>query len=91
MAKSFVTHYLVALATVGLILGALYAFGRYARRRGYALPFAGRLATSERRIAIVETTMVAPQAYVHVLKAGERFWLIGATSASVTLIAEIGE
>ena len=89
MAANFVTHYLVALATVALVLAALYAFGRYARRRGFALPFAGRLPPNVRRITIVETTMLAPQAYVHVVKAGDRYLLIGATAASVTLLSEI--
>jgi flagellar biogenesis protein FliO len=88
VAANFVTHYLVALATVALILGGLYAFGRYARRRGFALPFAGRLPPKV-RIAIVGTAMVAPQAYVHVVKAGDRHLLIGATPASVTLLGEM--
>jgi flagellar biogenesis protein FliO len=80
---AFWTNYLIALATVAIILCGLYALARrFARGRGLA-------ATNRGMIAVLESTMLAPHASVHVVRVGRRYLLIGAGGATLSTLADV--
>jgi flagellar biogenesis protein FliO len=71
-----------AFAVVGL---ALYAFALVSRNRMNSASFA----RSDRLVNVIETTPLAQNASLHVVKVGERYHLIAHTSGTVSLLAEI--
>jgi flagellar biogenesis protein FliO len=76
-------YYLWVLAVVGLLLlGLTYAVRALNR---------GRLvAGSQRRlVSVVESVAVSQHSAVHVIKVGDRYYLIGGGSAGVSHIADV--
>jgi flagellar biogenesis protein FliO len=71
-----------AFAVVGL---ALYAFAMISRHRMNA----ASTARSDRLVNVIETTPLAQNASLHVVKVGERYHLVAHTSGTVSLLTEI--
>ncbi|HYL27833.1 MAG TPA: flagellar biosynthetic protein FliO [Candidatus Nitrosotalea sp.] len=82
MAASFWTNYLEKLAILAVILSALYLLAR--RLREGRLPRKGA-----RRLYVLDSAMLSPHASIHVVRAGERCFLIGSTAGGVTALAEL--
>lgn len=69
---------LIALLLVGLTYGVrLLARGRLV------------VATNRRLVTVVESTFLAQNVTVHVIKVGEKYFLVGGGSAGVTKIDEV--
>lgn len=79
---SFWVNYAGALALIAVVLTLLALAGRFVRR---VRPQAG----SGNSLAVVESAMLSPNAGVHVVRAGQRCFLVGATAATVRALAEI--
>lgn len=79
----FIAQYLFALLVVALMLGGLYFVVRALGR--------GRLVTSmgKRLVTVVESTSVAPNTSLHVVKAGGRYYLIGGGSGHLNTLGEL--
>jgi flagellar biogenesis protein FliO len=79
----FVGQYILALLVVALMLFGLYTVVRALGR--------GRLVTStdKRLVTVVESTFLAQNTTLHVVKAGERYYLLGGGSGHVTTLAEM--
>ncbi len=80
---AFAGHYILALLVVALMLFGLYTVVRALGR--------GRLVTStdRRLVTIVESTFLAQNTTLHVVKVGERYYLIGGGSGRVNTLAEV--
>ncbi|MBV8751208.1 MAG: flagellar biosynthetic protein FliO [Candidatus Eremiobacteraeota bacterium] len=80
---SFVLQAIWALAVVALLLVGLTYVVRMLNR--------GRIvaSTGKRLVSVVESTFLAQHTTVHVVKVGDRYYLIGGGSAGVTHIADI--
>jgi flagellar biogenesis protein FliO len=72
-----------ALALIALLLWGLYWGVRFVSH--------GRLLTlgRNRLVSVVESTFLAQNTSVHVMKIGTRYYLVGASSGHVALICEI--
>jgi flagellar biogenesis protein FliO len=72
-----------AFALVALLLGALTYVVRLLSR--------GRLVVAANRklVSVVESTFVAANVTLHVIKVGERYYLIGGGAAGITKIDEV--
>ena len=84
MSPGFWLQYAFALLVVALMLGGLYAVARGLAR--------GRvLASSDRRlVAVLESTVLSQHSAVHVIKAGTKYLLVGATNnGGVTTLGEL--
>jgi flagellar biogenesis protein FliO len=80
---SLTVHYLLAVSAVGLMLFGLSTAARALARKRFSL-------TAQRRlVTVVESTVLGQSAVLHVVKAGARYYLIGAGSRSVCSLAEI--
>ena len=79
----FIAQYVLALLVVALMLFGLYTVVRALGR--------GRLvASSDRRlVTVVESTFIAQNTTLHVVKVGERYYLIGGGSGHVNTLAEV--
>ncbi|HEY9181194.1 MAG TPA: flagellar biosynthetic protein FliO [Candidatus Baltobacteraceae bacterium] len=79
----FIGQYILALLVVALMLFGLYTVVRALGR--------GRLvaSTDRRLIAVIESTALAQNTTLHVVKAGERYFLIGGGSGHVNTLGEI--
>ena len=79
----FIGQYILALAVVGLMLFGLYSVVRALGR--------GRLVTStdRRLVTVVESTFLAQNTTLHVVKAGDRYFLVGGGSGHVSTLAEM--
>ncbi|HEV3155118.1 MAG TPA: flagellar biosynthetic protein FliO [Candidatus Baltobacteraceae bacterium] len=79
----FIGQYMLALFVVALMLFGLYSVVRALSR--------GRLVTStnKRLITVVESTFLAQNTTLHVVKAGERYFMLGGGSGHVATLAEI--
>lgn len=79
----FAGQYILALLVVALMLFGLYSVVRALGR--------GRLvsSTDRRLITVVESTFLAQNTTLHVVKAGERYYLIGGGSGHVSNLAEV--
>lgn len=79
----FILQYVLALLVVALMLFGLYTVVRALGR--------GRLvASSDRRlVTVVESTFIAQNTALHVVKVGERYYLIGGGSGHVNTLAEV--
>lgn len=83
MTSSFWAGYLLKLAAVALVLGGIYAVGRFVSRLRIG-------AASDRRyVCILETTVLSPQVAVHVMRVGAGYLLIGGGSVGITALAEL--
>ena len=80
---SFVGQYILALLVVGLMLFGLYTVVRALGR--------GRLVASsdKRLITVVESTFLAQNTTLHVVKAADRYFLVGGGSGHVSTLAEL--
>jgi flagellar biogenesis protein FliO len=65
-----------------LLLGLTYVVRALARGRLIA-------ATDRKLVTVVESTFVAQNVTLHVIKVGERFYLVGGGSAGITKIDEV--
>lgn len=83
MSGNFWFNYIMALVVVALMLGGLYALVR-GLSRGRIL-----LSANRRLVTVLESTQLAQHAAVHVVKAGTRYYLIGATSGGLNALAEL--
>ena len=74
---------LSALALVALLLYGLYWAARFLSQ--------GRLATlgRSRLVVVIESTFLAQNTSVHVVKIGRRYYLVGASQGHVALISEL--
>ncbi len=81
MPESFWAAYAEKLAIVALVLGALYFIGRTLRR---ARSFAGG-----RRMKLLESLALSPNAALHLVRVGSRRFLIG-SGVEVGVLAEFG-
>jgi flagellar biogenesis protein FliO len=83
MSSGFWLNYLFALLVVGLMLGGLYAVVRGLAR--------GRiLASADRRlVTVLESTMLSQHAALHVVKVGERYFLVGGGQGHVSSLVEL--
>ena len=84
MPWSFWTNYCFALAIVALILGGLFALTRGIARRRVLI-----VAADRRLVTVLESTALSQQSYLHVVKAGARYVLIGASQASLVMLGEL--
>jgi flagellar biogenesis protein FliO len=80
---AFAGQYILALLVVALMLFGLYTVVRALGR--------GRLVTStdRRLVTVVESTFLAQNTTLHVVKVGERYYLIGGGSGRVNTLAEV--
>ncbi len=78
----FWAAYGLRLAAAALVLAALYALARVLR--GVRLR-----GSAKRFVAVVETTILSPQATLHLLRVGERYLLVGSASGGISLLAEL--
>ena len=83
MNSGFWLQYVVRILVVALMLGGLYAVVRGLAR--------GRLiASSERRlVTVLESTPLAQHSAVHVIKVGNRYYLIGGSNGAVNTLTEL--
>jgi flagellar biogenesis protein FliO len=79
----FIGQYILALLVVGLMLFGLYSVVRALGR--------GRLVASTDRklVTVVESTFLAQNTTLHVVKAADRYYLIGGGAGHVSTLAEI--
>lgn len=79
----FIGQYILALAVVALMLFGLYTVVRTLGR--------GRIVASadKRLVSVIESTFLAQNTTLHVVKAGERYLLIGGGSGHVNTLAEM--
>jgi flagellar biogenesis protein FliO len=78
---SFWAAYAIKLAVVAAVLAALYALARFLRRSAFFLRGPGR------RVDVIESTVLAPNAALHVIRVGERYFLLG--SGGLNKLAEL--
>lgn len=79
----FIGQYILALLVVALMLFGLYTVVRALGR--------GRLVTStdRRLVTVIESTFLAQNTTLHVVKAGERYYLVGGGSGHLATLGEI--
>ncbi len=79
----FVGQYMLSLLVVALMLFGLYTVVRALGR--------GRLVTSadKRLVTVIESTFLAQNTTLHVIKVGDRFYLVGGGSGHVSTLAEV--
>ncbi len=78
---SFALDVIFKLALVlALIYGSLYLLRRWQ---------VGAFASARRQLTVLETTRLSPRQSLHLVRVGERAWLIGATDQAVSLLAEV--
>lgn len=82
MPAGVIVHSVLGLAAVGLTLLRLYAIPRMWSK-------AARRRPDEALVRILQTTMLSPQAALHVVQIAERCYLIGSGAGHVSLIAEL--
>jgi flagellar biogenesis protein FliO len=80
---AFALHVVQAFAIVGLLLAGLIYLGR-TFQRGRLLASAGR-----RLVTTVESTALAQNVTVHVVRVADKYYLVGGGSAGVALLAEL--
>jgi flagellar protein FliO/FliZ len=80
---SFWIAYGGKLAIVAVVLVVLYLFGRRLRD-------ARAFGSTNRCVSVIESTALSQNAAVHVLRAGTRYFLVGASSSGVVKLAELG-
>ena len=83
MNAGFWLNYFGALLVVALLLVGLYAVVRGLVR--------GRVLTSANRrlVTVLETTALTQHSAIHVIKAGQRYYLLGANQGAVSTLGEL--
>jgi flagellar biogenesis protein FliO len=82
---AFVLQVIWAFALVALLLVGMMYLSR-AIQRGRAV---GGGALGKRLVSTVESTALAQNVTVHVVRVGEKYYLVGGGSAGVSLLAEL--
>jgi flagellar biogenesis protein FliO len=80
---SIVLTYVWALALIGLLLLGLTYGARWLNRTRIIA------ASGKRLVSVVESTYLAQNVTIHVVKVGDRYYLVGGGSAGVTHIADV--
>lgn len=75
-----------ALAAIALVLVGAYAFTRWAGTRLSAGPIPG---APGRRMKVLDRAIVGRDQSILVVRAGERYFLLGSTPAGLSLLAEL--
>jgi flagellar biogenesis protein FliO len=78
---AFWAAYAIKLAVVAAVLAALYALARFLRRSAVFLR------GPRRRVDVIESTLLGPNAALHVIRVGERYLLLG--SGGLNKLAEL--
>ena len=73
----------IVLLVVFVALLAYYSTKLLASARG------GRFGGAKRNLELLESIGVGTQSTVQIVRAGEKFWLIGVTKEQVTMLAEL--
>ncbi|MFZ1017755.1 MAG: flagellar biosynthetic protein FliO [Candidatus Cybelea sp.] len=81
MPAAFWAAYAIKLAVVAAVLAALYALARFLRRSAVFLR------GPRRRVDVIESTLLGPNAALHVIRVGERYLLLG--SGGLKKLAEL--
>ena len=83
MSWGFWLNYFLALTIVALMLGGLYIIVRgLARGRVFA-------SANRRMVTVLESTMLSQHASVHVVKVGQRYFLVGGSNGNVSMLTEL--
>ncbi|HEY6487285.1 MAG TPA: flagellar biosynthetic protein FliO [Candidatus Cybelea sp.] len=85
MPASFWAAYAIKLAVLAAVLGAVYALARLLR--GNAFFWRG----AQRSIEVLESTTLAPNAAIHLIRVGKRRLLLGSGGLSKLAELEPGE
>lgn len=80
---AYVLRVVEAFAIVGVLLFALVYLGRTFARGRLVAPRGGRLVTT------IESTALAQNVAVHVVRVADKYFLVGGGSAGVALLAEL--
>lgn len=83
MPEGFVGTYLMALVVIALLLFGLYTLVR-ALGRGRVLAGADR-----RLISVIDSTFVAQNTTLHIVKIGEKFYAVGGGAGHLALLCEV--
>ncbi|MDQ6930091.1 MAG: flagellar biosynthetic protein FliO [Candidatus Eremiobacteraeota bacterium] len=83
MPVEFLGTYLTALVVIALLLLGLYTIVR-ALGRGRVLA-----ASNKRLISVIESTFVAQNTTLHVVKIGEKFFAVGGGSGHLAMLCEV--
>jgi flagellar biogenesis protein FliO len=82
---SFWAAYTIKLAVLAAVLGAIYALARLLRGNAFFWRAA------QRHIVVLESTMLAPNAAIHMIRVGKRHLLLGSGGLSKLAELEPGE
>jgi flagellar biogenesis protein FliO len=80
---SFWSAYALKLALIALLLAGLYALAGLLRRARF---FDGG---DSRLVTVVESVMLSPHLWVHVVKVGTRYLCVGGSEAAIAMLAEL--
>lgn len=80
---NFAGHYIIALLVVALMLFGLYTIVR-AIGRNHVMNSADK-----RIVTVVESTPLAQNTALHVVKVADRYYLVGGGSGHVSTLAEV--
>jgi flagellar biogenesis protein FliO len=80
---NFWAAYALKLALIALLLAGLYALGRLLRR-ARLIDGAG-----SRVVTVVESVMLSPHLWVHVVKVGTRYLCVGGGEGAIATLAEL--
>jgi len=83
MTAGFIGYYLLILLAVGLLLFGLWSVVA-ALSRGRLLSH-----TSRRLVSVVESTMLAQNTTLHVVKIAEKYYAVGGGSGHLALLCEL--
>jgi len=83
MSLGFVVHVVWAFLLIGLLLVTM-AYAARALQRGRVVISSGR-----RLVTTIESTPLAQNVAVHVVKVADKYYLVGGGSAGVALLAEL--
>ncbi len=83
MPWTFWAAYIVKLAILGLVLATLYAVARKLRETRLFAHRPGRC------VSVVESAMLSQHAAIHLLRAGNRYFLVGSASAAISVLVEL--
>jgi flagellar biogenesis protein FliO len=83
MPWTFWATYIAKLAIVGLVLAALYVVARKLRETRFFAHRAGRC------VSVVESAMLSQHVAIHLLRAGNRYFLVGSASAAISVLVEL--
>jgi flagellar biosynthetic protein FliO len=68
---------------IGLIIGCMVIYRHYSKKQPFGKP--------NRQLEVIETTRLSPRQALHLIRAGEQIFLVGATDQSISLIATLSQ